>query len=163
MFVYMFLAGQKILAFFKVVFPIQLVFQLHNVWWLLLLAPTIFVLLRYVVSCEPSRPKQARETAVPTPSTCWLPIKPSVICFLIVLVLHLSFPVLMQWVMQVGCAPCEGKLPKKPMLIAHRGCGFIYPENTILSFVHSSQIPGMIGLESDVQVYVHQCVSMHAQ
>ena len=28
----------------------------------------------------------------------------------------------------------------------------MYPENTILSFIHSSQIPGMVGLETDVQV-----------
>lgn len=153
MFIYMMVAGGKIIEFFLVVFPIQLVFQLHNVWWLLLLAPTVLVLIRYVVTCEPSRSKLTREHPVQAPTSLYFTIKPSVISFLFVLVLHLSLPTVMQWIVQVGCLPCAaGKLPKKPGLIAHRGCGFVYPENTIFSFVRSSQIPGVIGLETDVQV-----------
>ena len=154
LFVLMIHSGQKILTLFHVVFPVQLVFQIHNVWWLLLLTPTVLVLLSYVFSCDtPSRPKLARDSNSPplTNSSC-SPFKSSVLYFFLVLVLHFSLPVAIQWLTKFGCLPCEGALPKKPALIAHRGCGFLYPENTLLSFIHSSHIPGMVGLETDVQV-----------
>lgn len=155
----MMVAGGKIIAFFRLLLPIQLAFQIHNLWWLLLLAPTLSVLICYLTSCEPMRLNLTHtyEQPLPAPNVCCLSIKPAAIGILVVVVLHLSTTLLMQWVTEVGCMPCQGRLPRKPALIAHRGCGFVYPENTIMSFVHSSQIPGMIGLETDVQVitYTH--------
>ena len=158
MFLYMAVAGGKIIGFFVVILPIQIVFQLHNVWWLVLLSPTLLVLIRYVVATSVLRSNRDRTTELQSsppavvPSCCCISIKPAVISFMIILLLHLSIPAVVQWSEHVGCAPCHGRLPKKPGLIAHRGCGFVYPENTILSFIRSSQIPGMIGLETDVQV-----------
>lgn len=154
-FIYMMVAGGKIISFFKLILPIQLVFQVHNLWWLLLLAPTLSVLICYLTSCEPMRLNLTymHEQPLPAPSICCL--KPAAIGLLVVIALHLSITVFMQWLVQVGCVPCQGRLARKPALIAHRGCGFVYPENTIMSFVHSSQIPGMIGLETDVQVISH--------
>ena len=160
MFIYMIVAGQKMIHFFNVVLPIQIVFQVHNVWWVALIAPTILVLISYGVtmgfrSSSPSAPRcipEAPSPLAPQPWPCRCTIKPSLLCLLLIVVLHLFIPVFIQWSERAGCAPCQGKLPKKPGLIAHRGCGFVYPENAILSFVHSSQIPGMVGLETDVQV-----------
>jgi glycerophosphoryl diester phosphodiesterase len=151
MFVYMVVAGQKIIRFFIVTLPIQLVYQLHNVWWLLLLAPTVLVVTCYVVPCKTSRLKPTCEHVSPAPFCC-LSVKSSAVGLIVVLALHLTIPAAIAWMVRVGCLPCEGKLPKKPGLIAHRGCGFVYPENTIMSFVKSTQIPGMIGLETDVQI-----------
>ncbi|CAI8006943.1 Glycerophosphoinositol inositolphosphodiesterase GDPD2 [Geodia barretti] len=157
MFIYMLVAGGKMINFFNLVLPIQIVFQVHNVWWVALLAPTILVLISYGVTMgfRSPPPRSLSDPALslgaqPWPCRCTL--KPSVLCLFLIVALHLSIPYLIQWSERVGCAPCQGKLPKKPGLIAHRGCGFVYPENTILSFVHSSQIPGMVGLETDVQV-----------
>lgn len=153
----MMVAGGKIIAFFQLVLPIQLVFQIHNLWWLLLLAPTLSVLVCYLISCEPIRHNLTCEQPLPAPSVCCLSIRPAAVGLLVIIALHFSIPLLVQWLVEVGCRPCQEKLPKKPGLIAHRGCGFVYPENTIMSFVHSSQIPGMIGLETDVQVAIHTC------
>ena len=158
MFVYMAVAGGKMIGFFNVILPIQLVFQLHNVWWLLLLAPTLLVLLRYAVTIGLRRPTPrcvTEPTQLGAPLwPCRPSLKPSLLFLLLVLALHLLIPFFIQWSEKTGCAPCQGRLPKKPGLIAHRGCGFVYPENTILSFIHSSQIPGMVGLETDVQVCI---------
>lgn len=153
----MLLAGGKMIGFFQVVLPIQIVFQVHNIWWLALLAPTILVLLSYAVTMgfRPPTPRCIAEPASSLAAQSWpcrCTIKPSILCLLLIVTLHLLIPFVIQWSERVGCAPCQGKLPKKPGLIAHRGCGFVYPENTILSFIHSSQIPGMVGLETDVQV-----------
>ena len=145
------------IGFFNVTLPIQLVFQVHNIWWLVLLAPTILILLRYVLTTglrQPIPRCSVVEQLTPPTWPCCPVFKPSIICLFLVVSFHLLIPFLLQWAERVGCAPCQGRLPKKPGLIAHRGCGFVYPENTILSFMHSSQIPGMIGLETDVQVYM---------
>ena len=62
-------------------------------------------------------------------------------------------------VMKHGCLPCTstpgfipGVPPPKPVLLAHRGCGFDFPENTMAAFQLASAIPGMEGLETDVWV-----------
>ena len=148
---YLIVAGQRIVGFFVVALPIQLVYELHNMWWLLPLAPTVLVVLCYVAPCKTSRLKPTSEHVSSAPSCC-PSVKSSAVGLIVILALHPTILAALEWTVRVGCLPCEGKLPKKPGLIAHRGCGFVYPENTILSFVKSAQVPGMIGLETDVQV-----------
>lgn len=41
---------------------------------------------------------------------------------------------------------------KKPGIWAHRGCCMTHPENTIPAFVAASKLPGLIGIELDVQM-----------
>ncbi len=40
---------------------------------------------------------------------------------------------------------------KKVGIWAHRGCSFRYPENTIPAFLHAAALPGIAGVELDVQ------------
>lgn len=35
---------------------------------------------------------------------------------------------------------------------AHRGCGQIYPENTLLAFEKAAEIEGLTGIELDIQM-----------
>jgi len=79
------------------------------------------------------------------------------------LAIFLSVPLTMaavtHWVMGRGCLPCTstpgfipGVPPPKPTLLAHRGCGFDFPENTMAAFQLASAIPGVGGLETDLWV-----------
>lgn len=57
---------------------------------------------------------------------------------------------------KVLCRKDEKKNAKKtknrPAIWAHRGCSMAYPENTLLSFEKAAQIPGITGIELDVQL-----------
>ena len=44
------------------------------------------------------------------------------------------------------------KGPKAPRFWAHRGCCMKYPENTIPAFQAAAAIPGLVGIELDVQL-----------
>jgi predicted dehydrogenase/glycerophosphoryl diester phosphodiesterase len=47
----------------------------------------------------------------------------------------------------------QGKTSQVPMKIwAHRGCCMAYPENTLLSFKKAAVLPGLTGIELDVQL-----------
>ena len=39
-----------------------------------------------------------------------------------------------------------------PKVWAHRGCSMRYPENTLLSFKAAAEVPGITGIELDVQL-----------
>lgn len=79
-------------------------------------------------------------------------------------VLFILFPSLLvgsltYWTMERGCLPCTstpgfapGVPPPKPALIAHRGCGFNAPENSIAGFELAVTLPGLEGLETDIQL-----------
>ncbi|MCR4907955.1 MAG: Gfo/Idh/MocA family oxidoreductase [Lachnospiraceae bacterium] len=49
-----------------------------------------------------------------------------------------------------GDAPTEAE-KKEVVIWAHRGCSFRYPENTIPAFLRAAELPGITGVELDVQ------------
>lgn len=42
--------------------------------------------------------------------------------------------------------------PVKPKIWAHRGCSFKYPENTLAAFEAAAALPGITGIELDIQL-----------
>ena len=69
------------------------------------------------------------------------------------MVLHIGIGFTVRGVVHWGCRACDShELPRKPTLVAHRGCGFTAPENTALAFEEAARAPQMEALETDVQI-----------
>ncbi len=51
------------------------------------------------------------------------------------------------------CKKISAHVPAKDVKIwAHRGCSYLYPENTISAFKAAAKLPGITGIEMDVQL-----------
>ncbi|MFV0464534.1 MAG: glycerophosphodiester phosphodiesterase family protein [Lachnospiraceae bacterium] len=46
----------------------------------------------------------------------------------------------------------EGNKDSQIKIWAHRGCSYLYPENTLAAFLSASKLPGITGIELDVQM-----------
>lgn len=158
-------SGWKVIELFMVTLPLYLLFHCgpllsHCFSPSTLWIPTTFCFLLYYCFCcrghAPSADQRPHHKSYGlrdlTPSGT---IKRAVATFGIPLGLALtSFLVL-----ERGCLPCsstpgfaDGAIPPKPLLVAHRGCSFDYPENSLLACRHAVQLPAMAGLETDVFV-----------
>lgn len=150
----MLIAGGKIIALFLVVFPLQLMLLLHHSWWLFTVLPSACVLFYYTCQCiTPPQLKSQQRTCV-TKRIFGTPFNGIVLGTGLVLTVHLVVALAMNWLLQTGCLPCltgQG-LARKPALVAHRGCDFTFPENTLAAFRECVKIPGIVAIETDVQI-----------
>ena len=156
LFIYLFLAGGKIVTLFTVMLPLQLVMLIGHSWWIFLLIPTTSVILYYIFCQFPSADKNVNQKRNYIIKCCRTPCKSIVLGFLILLGLHSTAALMLKWVVHNGCLACDStpnqEIPKKPYLIAHRGCSFLFPENTLAAFREAVKLPNVEGIETDVQI-----------
>ncbi len=154
LFVYMLIAGGKIVSLFLVVLPLQLVLFLHHWWWVFLVLPTAIVLGYYACRCVAPSPLKPQQCTCVAKRNCRTPFNAIVIATGLVLAAQVLAALGINWVLQTGCLPCDTKVevPGKPVFVAHRGCDVSFPENTIAAFRESAKIPGIVALESDIQI-----------
>ncbi len=153
----MLVAGGKIISLFLVALPLQLVLFLRHSWWVVLLLPTAALLGYYTCQCIiPSLLKSPRsqQRSSATKKKCGTPFSAVVVGVGVILTVHTVAALSTNWLLETGCLPCETRqaVPKKPVLVAHRGCDFTFPENTVAAFRESVKIPGVVAIETDIQI-----------
>ena len=154
LFIYLLIAGQKIISLFLVVLPLQLVFLIRHCWWFVLLLPTLTAFLYYACWHWPM-PDAAtgKKRGVSITRWCGVSLNGAVSGFILALALHALTMLVVRWTVHRGCLPCDSvQLPKKPSLAAHRGCDFIAPENTLAAFRKAAELPHVDTFETDVQI-----------
>lgn len=116
-----------------------------------MLIPTVFGLLFYLFwNCASTHPKKR----CPVPGKgLGASFSGAAISIAFAVLLHILVAVMVRWIIQAGCAPCNTEwLPPKPLLVAHRGCGHNFPENSVRAFRQSAKLHQVTGLETDVQI-----------
>ena len=155
--------GQKIRDLFLLTFPLRMVhpigswlsffFSYHHLFIVNMAAFTVYWLLHcYVKHGHRYHEFSSKLRGLLQPGLCGA-VKRFFLMFLVPLLLL----VLISWAMHSACAPCiahdtHSTLPNKPALIAHRGCGYSAPENSLAAFSEATTQQEVVGLETDVQI-----------
>ena len=133
---------------FLVTLPLQVVFFLNRFLIIALLLPTLGLAFYYILrifAFDSSSKKKPR--LIPCP------FKAAFLHALVIVLLYLGIVVAMRTLTEWGCQPCPSReLPRRPLLVAHRGCGYNFPENTALAFEEAVKYPQIEALETDVQI-----------
>lgn len=151
--VHLFMVALPIVLMLHIAAPLTSVFAPHVLWLPITVSlATYFLLWRYIA------PSDARLHSM-IGSFWQLSLSGSVKRLSVFLVVPLAVALITHWTMQRGCYACTstpgfspGMPPTRPTLLAHRGCGFDFPENTLAAFEKSNKIPRMEGFETDIYV-----------
>ena len=163
MFAFLLLIGQKIAGLFLLALPLWIMVTAgSHLSFLfatqhLFLASLPFLLLYFCFFChfKFKRRRPAEHSSVV--KGWWEPtLRAAAKRLSMIFIIPVCLSVIVSLVMRKGCGPCfvNGvlRLPKRPGLIAHRGCNGMGPENSMVAFEEASRVPGMIGLETDVMI-----------
>ncbi len=154
--------GWKVIQLFSLTLPLYLLlhfgpflsylFSPHTLWF-----STSLCLLLSCMFCRhaPSAEQRVHRGCGLRDHTAAGAVKRVIATFSIPLVLTL----LTVWLMEKGCVPCtttpgfasRAFLPK-PTLVAHRGCAFDSPENTIAAYQQAVTLEEVGGLETDISI-----------
>lgn len=148
LFVYLLVAGRKVSTLFLVALPLQVIFLLNRFLIFALLLPTLGLALYYIL-----RIFQFDSSPKKNPRLKYCLFKAALLRGLAIVFLYLGIVVATRTLTEWGCQPCSShELPHKPLLVAHRGCGYNFPENTALAFEEAAKDPQIEALETDVQI-----------
>lgn len=162
MFAYLLFFGQKVAWLFLLTLPLwtmitagsrlSFVFATQH----LFLASLPFLLLYFCFFCHFKLKRRPAEHSTIVKGW-WEPtLRAAAKRLTIIFVIPICLSFFVSLIMRKGCNPCFSggtlRLPKKPGLIAHRGCSDMAPENSLAAFEEAAKIPGIIGLETDVSI-----------
>lgn len=162
MFAYLVFIGQKIAWLFSLALPLWImvtagshlsfIFATQH----LFLASLPFLLLYFCFFCHFKVNKRSSEHSTIVKGW-WEPtLRAAAKRLFVIFVIPMCLSVLVSLTMRKGCDPCFLKgnlrLPKRPGLIAHRGCLDLAPENSMAAFEEAVKIPEIVGLETDVLI-----------
>ena len=151
--IHLFLVALPIVLMLHVAAPLTSIFAPHVLW-----IPITLSLIIYFFGWRYFGPADTRPHNIS--GSFWdLSVLGSFKRLAIFLLLPLLVAASTHWVMRRGCYPCTstagfapGVPPSKPILMAHRGCGFDFPENTIAAYEMAEKIPSVEGFETDIYV-----------
>ena len=163
MFVYLLFVGQKVAWLFLLALPIWImltagshlsfIFATQH----LFLACLPFLLLYFCFFCHFKFKKRSSEHS-PITKGWWEPtLRAAAKRLSTIFIVPVCLSIFVSLTMRKGCDPCfsprgDLRLPKRPGLIAHRGCIDLAPENSMAAFEEAVKIPEIVGLETDIMI-----------